>query len=343
MNIYIDKISKISENFFGFSCGEEKYVVIVKNYLPTGQPEKNYAYIDKYYDVSNQQYHMVKDFLVFLKKFGVVMAVEKEKNIKSFLSEKGFFHQGKNTLLSTEKYGTRIYFSLLKVKNVTEINKTFGDYFPKSENLFESEFAKYFSNYSNEEKEEIYKEKTRLSYAKFWQILLMRGKQFERENEKGFASDDFCDGCRLCVENCPQKALPNLTFCYRQYMQKGEILESFSSQLGNRVLGCDICQKICPKNRNIPYEEGQKFSLEELLLLVEKKDENLCERYGKNIISKNKLIPFILNSMRNAGNEKYLKYFEKYRGSENENISKVANFFMKGFAENEIEEEEMND
>lgn len=66
-----------------------------------------------------------------------------------------------------------------------------------------------------------------------------------------------CGDCRLCVDACPAEALPGdygaldarrciscITIEYR-----GDFTLEKAAVLGNRVYGCDECQKACPHNR----------------------------------------------------------------------------------------------
>lgn len=62
-----------------------------------------------------------------------------------------------------------------------------------------------------------------------------------------------CDGCRRCVEACPEKALDGFggmdSRQCRSYLTieyRGDRLP----RLGDRVYGCDICQEVCPHNRD---------------------------------------------------------------------------------------------
>ncbi len=280
MNKFITELSNISPNHFGFYNGGE-YIVCVADYSRTVPLGGDYAYIDGYYEISNSQYHKTQKFLAFCKENGAFVDIEKEKPYKDFLYDNGFFGRGKNSLLYDAEFGSKIYFTVLKVKNTPSLREN------------------------------------RLEFVKFLQILKSKSTRFK-------TPDESCGSCTLCLTACPQKAIPNcLENCLRSHMQDGKIEKSFAKILENRVLGCEICSEVCPKNKKIATTENKNVQLSEFLSLVEKKDANLCEKYGKNIISKNKLIPYILNAMGNSGEIKHKETLEKYLASDNEKF-KIA-------------------
>ncbi len=281
MNEFITKLSNVSPNHFGFYSGGE-YIVCVADYLRTVPDFDGTAYVDGYYEVSNSQYHKAREFIAFCKSRGCIVEVEREKSYKDFLFDNGFFGRGKNSLLYDKQFGSKIYFTVLKVTKM-----------PADRN-------------------------SRLEVVKFLQILKSKAARFKSDA-------DTCGSCSSCIAACPQKAIPNsLENCLRTHMQEGRIDKSFSAALGTRVLGCEICSEVCPKNKKIAISENPPLKLQDFLELVEKKDPALCEKYGKNIISKNKLIPFILNAMGNLKDLQYKDIIEKYTTSENENIKNAA-------------------
>lgn len=71
-----------------------------------------------------------------------------------------------------------------------------------------------------------------------------------------------CNGCGACYKNCPSHDI-----CLSALTQKKGILTSDEKKLlkqGGYIWGCDICQNVCPNNREIkstPIEYFQKDRL----------------------------------------------------------------------------------
>ncbi|MGN6594168.1 MAG: tRNA epoxyqueuosine(34) reductase QueG [Terriglobales bacterium] len=76
---------------------------------------------------------------------------------------------------------------------------------------------------------------------------------------------DRCGSCTRCLEACPTEALTpyrmdaSRCLAYLNIELRGSIPEAFRSLMGNNVLGCDICQDVCPWNRRAPTTSAQEF------------------------------------------------------------------------------------
>ncbi len=62
-----------------------------------------------------------------------------------------------------------------------------------------------------------------------------------------------CGDCRRCEEACPTNALEGGVFhrerCLRNWQVSGQIYpETVRGKMGNRLIGCDSCQRCCPHN-----------------------------------------------------------------------------------------------
>jgi len=86
------------------------------------------------------------------------------------------------------------------------------------------------------------------------------------EIEKDAKCDKSCANCGKCEAACPLGALCG-GFCEEKCLsyitqKKGDLTEKEEQAIknANTVWGCDICQEVCPHNRDIPTTEIVEFS-----------------------------------------------------------------------------------
>jgi epoxyqueuosine reductase len=79
---------------------------------------------------------------------------------------------------------------------------------------------------------------------------------------------DNCGNCRLCMDLCPTGAInENRTIDTRKCIanltieNRGPIPDEIIPKLGRRVYGCDICQEVCPWNKNAEPNRNPEFEL----------------------------------------------------------------------------------
>ena len=84
---------------------------------------------------------------------------------------------------------------------------------------------------------------------------------------------DYCANCTKCIDACPTNAIitdriidANRCISYQTIENKGEIDNDLKGKMENWVFGCDICQDICPWNKEIkPATEPDFIPRKEIL------------------------------------------------------------------------------
>jgi epoxyqueuosine reductase len=81
-----------------------------------------------------------------------------------------------------------------------------------------------------------------------------------------FPPADRCGSCRKCIEACPTGALVDAyvmdarkCISYLTIELREPIPEKLREPMGQHVFGCDICQDVCPWNRNAPVTQAMEF------------------------------------------------------------------------------------
>lgn len=70
--------------------------------------------------------------------------------------------------------------------------------------------------------------------------------------------ESLCGTCTLCIDSCPTSAIvepyildANRCISYNTIEKKGEIDEQLKEVFGEQIFGCDICQNVCPYNKDV--------------------------------------------------------------------------------------------
>lgn len=131
---------------------------------------------------------------------------------------------------------------------------------------------------------------------------------------------DLCGNCRQCLDACPTGALfepymldARRCISYLTIELRGGIPEEFREAIGRHVYGCDICQEVCPYNREAPVTnladfEPRQFSDEESLLgprlewLAELSEEEFRERFRGSAMKRTKWRGLVRNACIALGN-----------------------------------------
>lgn len=132
---------------------------------------------------------------------------------------------------------------------------------------------------------------------------------------------DLCGSCTLCLEACPTGALAepyrldsNRCISYWTIEHRGALPEAAREMVGGWVFGCDVCQEVCPWNREargavhpemeLPPERAE-LDLARLLLLS--RDEYV-ERFRGTAMKRAKLSGLQRNAAVAMGNRLHRQY-----------------------------------
>ncbi len=144
---------------------------------------------------------------------------------------------------------------------------------------------------------------------------------------------DFCSKCGLCEKSCPNGAIGSTfdyTRCLRNHQNSGFIEdESVAAAMGNRVMGCDVCQSVCPLNRrlpvNLPDESRESMlgleSIFNACMDGKKALEPYREMLGGNYLRPARLLALVINAMTNSDTPE--KYSQQVKAALNHSDGRV--------------------
>ena len=150
------------------------------------------------------------------------------------------------------------------------------------------------------------------------------------------------EGCQKCIQACPTKAFSgefsmNIKKCieFLSWHTDTPLSKDEMKQMGTLLCGCDICQDVCPCNKN-KFDEGEEIpqltqieeylKLENILMMDEDTYINhFCPRFY--IAGKDDLWKWKRNAIRamvNSGEGKYYDIIKSYCKHEDARIREMA-------------------
>jgi len=138
---------------------------------------------------------------------------------------------------------------------------------------------------------------------------------------------DRCGTCTRCIDACPTGALrgpyvldSNLCISYLTIEFRGKIPFGLREKLDNNIYGCDICQDVCPWNREAKVSESESFRPRnslynpDLIYLSQLSVEEFRRVLKNSPIKRAKRSGFIRNvmvAMGNSGNKALIPHIEE--------------------------------
>lgn len=126
-----------------------------------------------------------------------------------------------------------------------------------------------------------------------------------------------CENCHACVSSCPTHALPgdgsvDITRCLRAQPESVPFPEKMRALLGGNILGCDLCQRVCPRNAAVP-ETNMPPALSsalDLSALLSGQYKPLIPFFGKNNARRQRLTARALIAAANLNRRDLLPLIE---------------------------------
>jgi|CZCB01.1.fsa_nt_gi epoxyqueuosine reductase len=138
--------------------------------------------------------------------------------------------------------------------------------------------------------------------------------------ESGRLTD--CGKCRLCIDACPMQAITEegvviANKCMRFYMLTSGIIPiEIRERIGNRIVGCDECQKVCPRNQAVIKRYGtihEKICLFDIKKILgdagtglKKHMDLIGQHIGRNYARARKVLSMIIIAAGNSGDDSYV-------------------------------------
>lgn len=156
-------------------------------------------------------------------------------------------------------------------------------------------------------------------------VIILMATDIEAEGFAPAHAAEGCTGCGRCAAACPSGAIDEhgMTHperCLRNFMMEGNVTpEPLRGKVGMRLLGCDICQRVCPMQPKAAKAEPVGIRLDELVTVDEAVFSQTVSRLGA-LIGRNAARPQRVRAQAallagNSGNPAYLPVLERWAQS----------------------------
>jgi len=156
---------------------------------------------------------------------------------------------------------------------------------------------------------------------------------------------DRCGTCTRCLDACPTNAFPasyqlDATKCisYLTIEKRGAIPVELREGIGRQVFGCDICQDVCPWNRNAPVTSTPEFEPRPRLVnadldwLARLSLEEFREVFRGTPVKRakhNGLLRNVAIAMGNSGEEQFLPILEELSHHSDAHVAEAADWALR--------------
>lgn len=149
---------------------------------------------------------------------------------------------------------------------------------------------------------------------------------------------DICGDCKTCVDACPTSALlgdktmdASRCISYQTVENRGEIPSEIREQMSEQVIGCDICQLVCPMSQGVEtfdHELSQTLAANlDLIACLTMNEESYKAVFGHSAIMRLKYKSFrrnVILAMAYTASRETLQIFQSAVVDEEDPICKEA-------------------
>ena len=159
---------------------------------------------------------------------------------------------------------------------------------------------------------------------------------------------DRCGSCTRCIDACPTNAFPapyqlDATKCisYVTIELRGSIPEELRPGIGRQIFGCDICQDVCPWNREAPLTKAAEFQPRPKLVnpdlewLARLTPEEFRETFRGSPVKRAKrtgLLRNVVIAIANSGDKRFIPLVQRLCGDEDPIVAEHARWALQQIA-----------
>lgn len=166
-------------------------------------------------------------------------------------------------------------------------------------------------------------------------VIILMATDIELPDQETALVPQNCLKCGRCMKSCPTGAIDETGFshperCLRNFMLEGVVVpEEMRSKIGMRMIGCDICQRVCPMQPQSSVNQETRYSLFDFVAedpSFSKAIEKLSIEIGRNAARPQRVRAQAALLAGNSKDKKHLPVLRQWAKLPFEAVSKHANW-----------------
>lgn len=159
-------------------------------------------------------------------------------------------------------------------------------------------------------------------------VIILMAVGIEAEEGRWSESGDTtgCLSCGRCAKACPSGAIDETGMahperCLRNFMMEGVVVPpALRERMGMRLIGCDMCQRVCPMQPKMPEAGGERLPLDAFVTddpaVFSATVSALAARIGRNAARPQRVRAQAAILAGNSGKPSYLPVLRGWAASE---------------------------